>query len=269
MRYDFNHDHQEGKGYHGDGLIWRYPEVSYQRVADIPSGMVIHDGRLYFANTGVVTVESVALESGRVETVFAGWARRTERNRVGPGVIDWQHIPGNPGNGEDPANIDAWIAALGNGWIRPQEILSEYAYVYDVAQETFFRADWLTQPSALAADDTALYVADYGSGWLAALDWQTGAVIWRHQTIYRRLRDWRHHRLNRKRCMWPMRRLMRWPKYAGGRARHNHARPTAVCGQVAGAFYGEAGIPKPWLAKLSQAAEIGTLAEALQRLTLS
>lgn len=191
VRYDFNHDHQEGNGYHGDGLIWRYPEVSYQRVGDIPSGMVIHGDRLYFANTGAGTLESIALEGGRVDVVVAGWSGRTERNRVGPGVIDWQHIPDSPGDGEEPANIDAWIAtqgdpeaiaALGEAWIRPMEILSEYAYVYDVGPELFFAADWLSQPSALAADDAALYVADYGSGWLAALDWETGEVLWRQQT---------------------------------------------------------------------------------------
>lgn len=193
VRYDFNHDHQEGNGYHGDGLIWRYPEVAYQLKESIPSGMVIHEGRLYFANTGAGTIESVALEGGRVETVVAGWSGRTERNRVGPGVIDWQHLPDSPGDGEDSEKIDEWIAAhgdpdaiaaLGDAWIRPMEILSEYAYVYDVPQERFFEADWLTQPSALAADATALYVADYGSGWLAALDWQTGEVLWQQQTEF-------------------------------------------------------------------------------------
>ncbi|MFZ6028376.1 MAG: ADP-ribosylglycohydrolase family protein [Chloroflexota bacterium] len=39
----------------------------------------------------------------------------------------------------------------------------------------------------------------------------------------------------------------------------------AICGQVAGAFYGEAGIPVPWLEKLVMRSEIGALAEGLAR----
>jgi ADP-ribosyl-[dinitrogen reductase] hydrolase len=37
----------------------------------------------------------------------------------------------------------------------------------------------------------------------------------------------------------------------------------AVCGQVAGAFYGETGIPQHWLEKLVMRAEISNLAERL------
>lgn len=37
----------------------------------------------------------------------------------------------------------------------------------------------------------------------------------------------------------------------------------AVCGQVAGAFYGEAGIPQPWLERLIMAGEIRALADQL------
>ncbi len=37
----------------------------------------------------------------------------------------------------------------------------------------------------------------------------------------------------------------------------------AVCGQLAGAWYGEAGLPSHWLEKLTQAEEIGLLAERL------
>lgn len=38
----------------------------------------------------------------------------------------------------------------------------------------------------------------------------------------------------------------------------------AVCGQIAGAFYGEAGIPADWLAKLTRADEIRSLADDLR-----
>jgi ADP-ribosyl-[dinitrogen reductase] hydrolase len=37
----------------------------------------------------------------------------------------------------------------------------------------------------------------------------------------------------------------------------------AICGQVAGAYYGESGIPKKWLDKLAMGQEIATLAESL------
>jgi ADP-ribosyl-[dinitrogen reductase] hydrolase len=39
----------------------------------------------------------------------------------------------------------------------------------------------------------------------------------------------------------------------------------AVCGQVAGAFYGEAGIPPDWLQKLVMAEEIRSFADRLQK----
>jgi ADP-ribosyl-[dinitrogen reductase] hydrolase len=38
----------------------------------------------------------------------------------------------------------------------------------------------------------------------------------------------------------------------------------AVCGQVAGAYYGESGIPPAWLDRLSMRDEIGRLADALR-----
>jgi ADP-ribosylglycohydrolase len=37
----------------------------------------------------------------------------------------------------------------------------------------------------------------------------------------------------------------------------------AVCGQIAGAFYGESGIPKKWLERLAMRQEISTLADRL------
>ena len=39
----------------------------------------------------------------------------------------------------------------------------------------------------------------------------------------------------------------------------------AICGQVAGAFYGESGIPSEWLQRLVMVEEIGNLAERLQQ----
>ena len=40
----------------------------------------------------------------------------------------------------------------------------------------------------------------------------------------------------------------------------------AVCGQIAGAFYGESGIPAEWLAKLAMRSEITQLADQLYRI---
>jgi ADP-ribosyl-[dinitrogen reductase] hydrolase len=38
----------------------------------------------------------------------------------------------------------------------------------------------------------------------------------------------------------------------------------AVCGQVAGAFYGESGIPAAWLSRLAMRREISELADRLR-----
>ncbi len=43
----------------------------------------------------------------------------------------------------------------------------------------------------------------------------------------------------------------------------------AICGRVAGAFYGESGIPSHWLDKLVMRGEIGELADKLERLPAS
>jgi ADP-ribosyl-[dinitrogen reductase] hydrolase len=40
----------------------------------------------------------------------------------------------------------------------------------------------------------------------------------------------------------------------------------AICGQIAGAYYGESGIPQKWLERLFMCAEIGSLAGQLARL---
>jgi ADP-ribosyl-[dinitrogen reductase] hydrolase len=37
----------------------------------------------------------------------------------------------------------------------------------------------------------------------------------------------------------------------------------AICGQLAGAFYSESGIPKKWLERLAMRQEISTLADRL------
>jgi ADP-ribosyl-[dinitrogen reductase] hydrolase len=37
----------------------------------------------------------------------------------------------------------------------------------------------------------------------------------------------------------------------------------AICGQLAGAFYGESGIPEKWLERLAMRQEISTLADRL------
>jgi hypothetical protein len=191
VRYDFNRDHQEGNGFHGDGVVWRYPEISFKRVNNVPSGMVIHDGFLYFANSGKGTIEQVSLDRGNIQKIVRSWSDRTDYDRVGSGIINWVDVTNGPGDGDDPNVILAWtkakgdpvkLAALGKSWIPPMETLAEYAYIYRVPQQTIIEQKWLSRPSGLATDSRALYVADYESGWIAAFDWKTFKPLWRYRS---------------------------------------------------------------------------------------
>jgi len=191
VRYDFNRDHQEGNGFHGDGIVRRYPEIAFKRLENVPSGMVMREGWLYFANSGSGAIARAYPSKGNIQTLVSSWSGQAEQGRVGPGLIDWINIPNSPGDGDSPDTIKTWIQtkgnldrirALGKSWIPPAETLSEYSYVYNVPQEPFISVKWLNQPSGLAGDQQALYVADYKSGWIAAFDWKTSKVLWRYQS---------------------------------------------------------------------------------------
>lgn len=191
MRYDFNRDHQEGNGFHGDGIVWRYPEIDFKRDKDIPSGMLVLDDWLYFSNTGMGKVERVATTRGNVQTVVKSWSDKYDQGQVGTGIISWEDVKGVSMDGDEPEAISNWvtthgdlakIAELGQGWIPPMEVLAEYSYVYNVPQETFISESWLDKPSGLASDGKFLFVAGYNSGWIAAFDLKTAKLQWRYQS---------------------------------------------------------------------------------------
>lgn len=64
--YDFRTDHGPGADYHGDGIIFRYPEIELTRVVGVPSHMEYHaqSDRLFIADTGGSRVLWVDVSSG-------------------------------------------------------------------------------------------------------------------------------------------------------------------------------------------------------------
>jgi hypothetical protein len=191
MRYDFNRDHQEGNGFHGDGIVWRYPEVHFKRDKDIPGGLLVQDGWLYFSNPGMGKIERIAATGGNIQIVVKSWSEQYAKGQVGSGVISWEDVKGVSMDGDEPEAISNWvktrgdlakIAELGKDWIAPMEVLSEYSYVYNIPQKTFISEGWLDKPSGLASDGKSLFVADYDSGWVAAFDLQTAKLRWRYQS---------------------------------------------------------------------------------------
>lgn len=191
MRYDFNRDHQEGNGFHGDGIVWRYPEVDFKRDQDIPSGMLVQDGWLYFSNPGMGKVERIATAGGNIQIVVKSWSDLYDKGQVGTGVISWEDVKGVSMDRDDPGAISNWvkthgnlakITELGKTWIDPMEVLSEYSYVYNVPQKTFIAEKWIDKPSGLASDGNSLFVADYDSGWIGAFDLKTAKLLWRYKS---------------------------------------------------------------------------------------
>jgi hypothetical protein len=65
-RYDFVQDHGPGYDYHGAGKIWRYIDVEVERVANIPSHMVLDrtNGWLYFIDGGNKQIKRMNVWSG-------------------------------------------------------------------------------------------------------------------------------------------------------------------------------------------------------------
>lgn len=180
-RVDFNRDHQEGNGFHGDGTTKRYVDLPYQRVDDVPSGMFEHDGWVYYADTGAGVVRRFQPDSGTTEVMVANWNDSpASHGEHGPGVIDWSHIENGPGDGDDPVTVDAWverrgnhaaIAAAGDKWIRPMETLSEYSYVWNATREDAGPAGAVERPAGMAAGADSWFVADNASGRIVEFDW--------------------------------------------------------------------------------------------------
>lgn len=180
-RVDFNRDHQEGNGFHGDGTTKRFIDLLYERVEGVPSGMFAHDGWVYYADTGGGAVRRFQPATGTTEVMVANWNDSpASHGEHGPGVIDWSHIENGPGDGDDPVTVDAWverrgnhaaIAAAGDRWIRPMETLSEYSYVWNANREDATGTGSVGRPSGLAAGTDSWFVADNASGRILEFGW--------------------------------------------------------------------------------------------------
>lgn len=180
--YDFNRDHQEGNGFHGDGVTRRYIDVPFTAVGGSSSGVLAHDGWLYYSDSGAGVVRRVKLDSGTTEMMVDSWAGQNQaaHGAQGPGITQWDHVPQHHGDGDDPDVIDKWIQrsgdaalieAAGDRWIKPRETLSEYSYVRGATQEVAVGSDRVKQPAGLAASGTSLFVADGDSGVISEYDW--------------------------------------------------------------------------------------------------
>ena len=187
-RIDFNRDHQEGNGFHGDGVTQRYIDLPYKRVDGVPSGMMRHDGWVYYSDTGAGTVRRFQPDTGRFEVMVSNWNDSpASHGEHGPGVVDWSHLEDGPGDGDDPETVSAWVAEHGNqeaidvagdSWIMPRETLAEYSYVWEAtAEEVAPRS--VDRPSGLVAGESSWFVADNDSGRILEFDWDgsPGRVI--------------------------------------------------------------------------------------------
>jgi sugar lactone lactonase YvrE len=178
---DFNRDHQEGNGFHGDGIIDRFIDAPFDRVEGVPSGIVEHDGDVYYADTGGGVVRRLDPESGTREIVVHPWhPGPASHHEQGNGLTDWADAAHAPADGDDPAAVDEWIEThgdarlieeLGDEWIKPQETLGEYAYVPGAAGEEVIGSDEVARPAGLAASEDRLYVADNDTGEIKAYAW--------------------------------------------------------------------------------------------------
>jgi hypothetical protein len=181
VRFDFNRDHQEGNGFHGDGVVRRFIDVPFSPVDATVSGMAERDGWIYYSDTGAGVVRRFRPESGDVQVLVSSWhGGAPSMGLDGPGVIDWADVPGGPGDGDAPPVIDQWIATAGNQqlidaqgdrWIKPQETLEEYAYVVGSTVEEVIAAGEIDEPAGLAVSESSLFVADHATGRIHEFSW--------------------------------------------------------------------------------------------------
>jgi len=181
VRYDFNRDHQEGNGFHGDGVVRRFIDVPFTPVDTTVSGMAERDGWIYYSDTGAGVVRRFRPDSGDVQVLVSSWhGGPPTTGQRGPGVIDWVDVPGGPGDGDTPPVIDQWIATAGNQqlieaqgarWIKPQETLEEYAYVVGSTVEEAVGPGEITEPAGLAGSASSLFVADHATGRIHEFSW--------------------------------------------------------------------------------------------------
>jgi hypothetical protein len=191
---DFNRDHQEGNGFHGDGVLHRYIDAPFKRVAGTGSGIALHDGWVYYSDTGNGVLRRLRPQSGRTDVMVGSWhAGGATHGAHGPGVIDWSDVPDAPpdGDGDAPPSIDRWIAehgdqrlikAAGEKWIKPQETLGEYAYVRDADLEEVPGTGDVKQPVGLAIGDGRLFVGDRSDGRIHEIELDGMRVVGTHDT---------------------------------------------------------------------------------------
>lgn len=183
---DFNKDHGAGNGFHGDGAVTRFIDSPFTGVPGVGSGALMHDGWLYYSDTGAGVVRRLNPDTGNKQVMVSSWAGHgtAQHGQESTGITSWDDIA-HP-DGDVPANIDAWVAEFGNKkniaaagprWIPPRETLSEYSYMFgsDVQQVT--APGDIQQPAGLAADDNNLYVADYTTGKIYAYRWSDMKLV--------------------------------------------------------------------------------------------
>jgi len=143
---------------------------------------VVHDGWVYYSDSGAGVVRRMNLDSGSTEVLVDSWAgaHQATHGAQGPGITQWDQVPQDYGDGDDPETIDKWIEqsgdadlieAAGDDWIKPRETLSEYSYVRGATQEVAIESESIEQPAGLAASDTSLFVADSASGVISEYSW--------------------------------------------------------------------------------------------------
>jgi hypothetical protein len=181
VMYDFNRDHQEGNGFHGDGVTRRYLDAPFRRSKGVPSGIIEHDGSIYYADTGTGAVRRLHPDAGRREVLVGPWhPGAPSHHKHGTGITDWSDAAHGPADGDNPAAIDRWIAtagdqrliaAAGSRWIKPMETLGEYSYVRDARGARIIPRAAVERPSGMAADEDHLYVADNATGRIHTFEW--------------------------------------------------------------------------------------------------
>ena len=64
VRYDFQQPHVPGGDDHSDGIVSRYPELTFTRIPDIPSHMVMMGNDLYYVDSGAGAVRVADVSTG-------------------------------------------------------------------------------------------------------------------------------------------------------------------------------------------------------------
>ncbi|MDC0535554.1 hypothetical protein OAO18_07065 [Francisellaceae bacterium] len=181
VMYDFNRDHQEGNGFHGDGVVHRYIDAPYKRVKDVTSGMILKGNWLYYADTGHGVVRRLDIDSGNYISLVGSWTSNgaIERYNKGSGVVSWVEVP-HISDGDDPKEISEWVAKSGNSkaitaageqWLEPREVLLDYGIVKAAVVEDVVPSGTLSQPSGMTAGKNGFYVADYATGKIHQFSW--------------------------------------------------------------------------------------------------